>query len=260
MTNETRTPVEERYTVIKHKDLTDDDRAELDQYIQARHIPTRKCLVIEADWPEYDPAWRMIEARMLASAPAPVPNSRELIVSKLQTECSAVVDDTNHLVAKLSAKYPPAVNLTMHDILRALEAVPGAPMMTSNMCHAIAQQLNAAQPTDAQRAIAELQAKLDDPDYPPKYSRRLIAELREECERLRMQLAACGVVALANTPESAAQARQMHPDYMSASCSDVADAVDREMTLRQQLAERDATIARLEAGTPRIREQVKCKR
>ena len=60
------------------------------------------------------------------------------------------------------------------------------------------------------------------------------AALEAECERLRMQLAACGVVALANTPESAAQARQMHPDYMSASCSDVADAVDREITLRQQ--------------------------
>ena len=63
------------------------------------------------------------------------------------------------------------------------------------------------------------------------------AALEAECERLRMQLAACGVVALANTPESAAQARQMHPDYMSASCSDVANAVDREITLRQQLAD-----------------------
>ena len=60
------------------------------------------------------------------------------------------------------------------------------------------------------------------------------AALEAECERLRMQLVACGVVALANTPESAAQARQMHPDYMSASCSDVADAVGREMTLRRQ--------------------------
>ena len=68
--------------------------------------------------------------------------------------------------------------------------------------------------------------------------------LEAECERLRMQLAACGVVALANTPESAAQARQMHSDYMSASCSDVADAVDREMTLRQQ---RDALAAELAA-------------
>ena len=117
--------------------------------------------------------------------------------------------------------------------------------------------------SDHQRAIAELQAKLDDPDYPPKYSRRLIAELREECntlrqqlaerdaeiERLSMQLAACGVVALANTPESAGEARQMHPDYMSASCSDVADAVDREMALRQQ---RDKLAGLLREKFPRI--------
>lgn len=59
-------------------------------------------------------------------------------------------------------------------------------------------------------------------------------ECEAEIERLRMQLVACGVVALANTPKSAGEARQMHPDYMSASCSDVANAVDREMTLRQQ--------------------------
>lgn len=58
-----------------------------------------------------------------------------------------------------------------------------------------------------------------------------------ENERLQMQLAACGVIALANTPESACEARKMHPDYMSASCSDVANAVDREMKLRTQLAE-----------------------
>lgn len=64
--------------------------------------------------------------------------------------------------------------------------------------------------------------------------RQQLAERDAEIERLRMQLAACGVVALANTPESACGARQMHPDYGSASCSDVADAVDREMTLRQQ--------------------------
>lgn len=54
-------------------------------------------------------------------------------------------------------------------------------------------------------------------------------------ERLQMQLAACGVVALANTPESAARARDMHPDYMSASCSDVMRAVDREMHQRAAL-------------------------
>ena len=67
-----------------------------------------------------------------------------------------------------------------------------------------------------------------------------------ECERLRMQLAACGVVALANTIESAGEARQMHPDYMSASCSDVADAVDREIALRTERDQQAQRIGELE--------------
>lgn len=61
-------------------------------------------------------------------------------------------------------------------------------------------------------------------------------DLEAENERLRLQLAACGVVAMANTPETAAKARDMHPDYKSASCDDVARAVDREMALRAELA------------------------
>lgn len=65
---------------------------------------------------------------------------------------------------------------------------------------------------------------------------RITAALRGEVERMRMQLAACGVVALCNTPESAAKARDMHPDYMSASCQEVMRAVDSEMALRAELA------------------------
>lgn len=61
--------------------------------------------------------------------------------------------------------------------------------------------------------------------------------MRHELEIERARLAACGVVAMSNTPESAAVARQLQPDYRSASCDDVATAVDREMSLR---AERDA--------------------
>ena len=67
-----------------------------------------------------------------------------------------------------------------------------------------------------------------------------------ECERRQMQLAACGVVALANTIESAGEARQMHPDYMSASCSDVADAVDREIALRTERDQQARRIGELE--------------
>lgn len=62
-----------------------------------------------------------------------------------------------------------------------------------------------------------------------------IERLRADLEREQLRLAACGVVALANTPESAAKARQMHDDYRSASCDGVARAVDREMALRAAL-------------------------
>ena len=63
-----------------------------------------------------------------------------------------------------------------------------------------------------------------------------------ELERERMRLAACGVVAMADTPESAQKARDMKEEYRSASCEDVARRVDECVALR---AERDALAARL---------------
>ena len=69
-----------------------------------------------------------------------------------------------------------------------------------------------------------------------------------ELERERMRLAACGVVAMADTPESAQKARDMKEEYRSASCEDVARRVDECMALR---AERDALAAELKA----LREQ-----
>ena len=62
-----------------------------------------------------------------------------------------------------------------------------------------------------------------------------ISRLRAELETERMRLVACSVIALANTPESAASARDMHPDYQSPYCDDVARAVDREIALRAEL-------------------------
>lgn len=66
--------------------------------------------------------------------------------------------------------------------------------------------------------------------------RKEIESLRQQLETERMRLVACGVVALANTPESAKQAREMHPDYWSASLKDVMRAVDAEMELHKQLS------------------------
>ena len=66
-----------------------------------------------------------------------------------------------------------------------------------------------------------------------------------ELERTRMQLAACGVIAMANTSDSAKTVRSMHPDYDCASTRDVASAVDREMEARKKLEAAEAREKRL---------------
>ena len=64
-----------------------------------------------------------------------------------------------------------------------------------------------------------------------------IAELENDLEIQRMRLAACGVVALANTEKTAKEQRVMHDDYKSASLSDVMSVVDSEMLLRKRITE-----------------------
>ena len=64
--------------------------------------------------------------------------------------------------------------------------------------------------------------------------------LRDELERERMRLAACGVAAMANTRETAADARACAPEYRSASFDDVCRIVDSEMSLRDRIAELEA--------------------
>lgn len=100
---------------------------------------------------------------------------------------------------------------------------------------------------DAATCICELEAQL--------------AASQAECERLRIQLAACGVAANANTWESAAEMRLNDKSpYWSESYSDVCNAVNREIEhrgaatvlakergeLRQQLAAANAEIERLQ--------------
>lgn len=62
-----------------------------------------------------------------------------------------------------------------------------------------------------------------------------VARLEAEVERERMRLTACDVVAMSDTPESAAKARDMHPDYRSAACDSVARRVDECIALRREV-------------------------
>ena len=66
---------------------------------------------------------------------------------------------------------------------------------------------------------------------------RELTAAREELETERIRLAACGVVAMADTKESRTKAREMLPEYRSASLSDVERRVDECIELREKLME-----------------------
>lgn len=64
-----------RYVVLKLKDvseiLTPKQMAQLEDicetvslYRISRGAETLNCVVVESDWPEYEPVWKMIEERM----------------------------------------------------------------------------------------------------------------------------------------------------------------------------------------------------
>ena len=62
-----------------------------------------------------------------------------------------------------------------------------------------------------------------------------VSELENELERERLRLAACGVVAMADTPESAARARHINEEFWSASLGDIIRQIDALMSTRNQL-------------------------
>ena len=77
---------EERYVVFKVSDLGnslkgDEIRRLAREYAEQRRLKGKEpleCVVVEKDWPEYEPTWRAIEARVTGAQPAPsVPDGWE---------------------------------------------------------------------------------------------------------------------------------------------------------------------------------------
>lgn len=74
---------EDRYIVIKRSDLNKvpvNYRSALvdPMFSLLSHLPNRECLVIESDWPEFEPAWASIEARVSGSGATTLTGSRLL--------------------------------------------------------------------------------------------------------------------------------------------------------------------------------------
>lgn len=73
---------EERYIVFKLSDVeehfTPGEKQQLARLVEVQRAgreeagkPPLECVVVESDWPEYEPTWKAIEARMTGAQPTP---------------------------------------------------------------------------------------------------------------------------------------------------------------------------------------------
>jgi hypothetical protein len=155
---------ENRYIVVNRSDL-DKLYKDPNKYattfghalaLIAPHLPKRQFLVIESDWPEYEPVWQMIEQRMSGAAP---PELAELqaTIARLTAENERLVTEAlpdrheawmagaetgRKEVERLKKAWHASVKVTTQDVMQAIEEIPGAPILTSNHCHALAMRLN----------------------------------------------------------------------------------------------------------------------
>ena len=58
-----------RYVVVKLSRITNEQLAALHECVMDNGIPTVECVVVESDWPEYEPVWKMINDRVSGEQP-----------------------------------------------------------------------------------------------------------------------------------------------------------------------------------------------
>ncbi len=99
---------EERYIVIKRKRLTPDDERAIRQ--ATPYDALVDCVVVERDWPEYEPVWAMIKQRV---AIASMPHSEQVEITSGET-----VDFLNHAFRNIDL--PPLSPADVKDIAGGL--------------------------------------------------------------------------------------------------------------------------------------------
>lgn len=56
---------EERYIVVKRSRLSADEERRIMAALPINGAALTNCVVIESDWPEYEPVWAMLRARVM---------------------------------------------------------------------------------------------------------------------------------------------------------------------------------------------------
>lgn len=110
---------EERYIVFKMSDVeehfTPDEKRHLERLVEVQRAGREEvckspldCVVVESDWPEYEPTWRAIEARVTGAQPSPSINPASLyaVINWLRNGCDPrkAADELEMFAATLEAK------------------------------------------------------------------------------------------------------------------------------------------------------------
>lgn len=127
---------EVRYTVIKHSQLTEGQMQYLKNCIFGEGIPTVEAVVIEADWPEFEPVWSMIEDRV-SGAPVEGGKAEYDALAEAMTTNQTIDGVPRELLERIADPYrrePRSIHLHNADIaeLRALLDAPADPASALN--------------------------------------------------------------------------------------------------------------------------------
>jgi hypothetical protein len=80
---------EERFIVVKRKHLKPGDEIRLQDFLRDHEIDTVECVVVEADWPEYETVWQMIEARCTPEQPTNTDHTDAALADDAMIEAAA---------------------------------------------------------------------------------------------------------------------------------------------------------------------------
>ncbi|MFP5500734.1 MAG: hypothetical protein ACLGJE_31735 [Gammaproteobacteria bacterium] len=109
---------EERYIVVKLKHLVGLQVAPLRNFLRENRVPALSCVVVESDWPEFEPVWQLIERRMTGQ-PA-VSAAEELdAVLHWRTKHAQAIKERDALQRKLTAAT--AMHPFAEKVIRKLE-------------------------------------------------------------------------------------------------------------------------------------------
>jgi hypothetical protein len=149
---------EARYVVLKNADimqcLTVNELIEL-RRIQAKAVahraklgkPWLDCVVVESDWPEYEPTWRAIEAR--ASNPAAISGQIDRLeaAEKNLSCCRAEREEAAALFLSVKTKLiaeRDALQDKVGQVIKRLQLIIEEPEKTVSNSHAIREMLRQA--------------------------------------------------------------------------------------------------------------------